>query len=333
MRASRIALAAVALAPPLVWAAAHASSRAVRRWRPGAGARSSVAGLGVRRFGSGEPVVVLLSALASSERMWGAEFDVLGRHATVVAIDPIGFGGSMRSPLLEGPLDAAAHVDAVLAVLRVLGLDARPTVVVGHSMGASLALRVAARMPAARAVVAFDAPLFRTAAEADDRVRRMGWFEALLAQGPLAERVCRWMCRHRGLAEALTVAANPRLPVAVARDAMRHTWRGYLAGFDALVRDDGWRDALRALDERGVPVWLVDGVDDPVPVPGRPAELAAASTTVTAAQLPGGHQLPLGDPMGCASIVLGVLSVPGVLSGYSRAPDGYGKIPPGGIRS
>lgn len=267
-----------------------------------------VAGLGVRRLGAGEPVVVLLSGLASSERMWGAEYDALGRSATVVAIDPIGFGASMRSPLLDGPVDAAAHVDAVLAVLRALDLDARPTVVVGHSMGASLALRVAARLPSARAAVAFDAPLYRTTEEADTRVRHMGWFESLLAQGPLAERVCHWMCENRGVAEAVAVAVSPRLPVVVARDAIRHTWQGYHAGFDAIVRDDGWRDALRALDERDVPVWLVDGVDDPVPVPGRAGELAAASASVTAARLPGGHRLPLDDPMGCASIVLGVVS-------------------------
>lgn len=313
MRASRIVSTAAVLAPPLAWAAVHASSRQARRWRPGEGERSTVAGLGVRRFGAGQPVIVLLSGLASSERMWGAEYDVLGRRATVVAVDPIGFGASMSSPLLDGPLDAAAHVDAVLGVLRALDLDSRPTILVGHSMGASLAPRVAARLPSARAVVAFDAPLYRTVEEADARVRHMGWFESLLAQGPLAERVCHWMCENRAVAESVAVAVSPRLPVAVARDVIRHTWRGYLAGFDAIVRDGGWADALRALDEREVPVWLVDGVDDPVPVPGRADALAEDSASVTAARLPGSHRLPLDDPMGCASIVLGVVS------GYAAA--------------
>ena len=267
-----------------------------------------VAGLGVRRFGAGEPIVVLLSGLASSERMWGAEYDVLGRHADVVAIDPIGFGASINSPALEGAVDAAAHVDAVLAVLRELGLDTRPAVFVGHSMGASLALRVAARHPAACAVIAFDAPLYSSAEEADDRVRHMGWFEALMAQGPLAQRVCRWMCDNRAVAAGLAVVISPRLPIPVARDSVRHTWHSYIAGFDALIRDGSWTDALQRLDVRQVPVWMIDGADDPVPVPGRAEELALRHDKVTARKLSGGHHLPLSSPAVCASIVLGVLN-------------------------
>ena len=267
-----------------------------------------VAGLGVRRFGAGEHVVVLLSGLASSERMWGAEYDVLGRYADVVAIDPIGFGASMHSPRLDGTVDAAAHVDALAAVLRELALDERPAIIVGHSMGASLALRFAAAHPPTRGVVAFDAPLYTSGEEADERVRHMGWFEALLAQGPLAERVCEWMCNHRTLAAGLAVAISPRLPLPIARDSVRHTWRGYIAGFDALINDGSWADALRTLDERDVPVWLVDGTDDEAQVSGRADELGRTFTSVTSARLEGGHRLPLGDPTGCASIVLGVLS-------------------------
>lgn len=308
MRSSRVAAAVVFAAPVVAWATAHLSSPEVRRWRPGAGDRTIVAGLGVRQFGAGDTLVVLLSGLASSERLWGAAYDVLGKRARVVAIDPIGFGTSMHSPALDHPIDADAHVDGVLAVLRELGLDALPAVVVGHSMGASLALRVAARHAPARAVVAFDAPLYDTHEEADHRVRHMGWFEALLAQGPLAERVCHWMCENRAVAQGVAIVVSPRLPVAVARDAVQHTWHGYVTGFDALVRDPAWAEALRELEARSVVVRLVDGIDDPVPVPGRARELARTHANIAAISLPGGHRLPLSDPVGCAAVVLAALS-------------------------
>lgn len=74
----------------------------------------------------------------------------------------------------RSPVDAGLHVDAVLAVLRTLDLHAQPVVFVGHSMGASLALRAGARHAPTRAVVAFDAPLYRSADEANDRIRHMG---------------------------------------------------------------------------------------------------------------------------------------------------------------
>lgn len=308
MRASRVGVATALAAPVVAWATAHLSSPEVRRWRPGAGDRTIVAGLGVRLFGSGDAVVVLLSGLASSERLWGAAYDVLGRNTRMVAIDPIGFGASMHSPALDHPIDADSHVDGVLAVLHKLGLESRPAMIVGHSMGASLALRVAARHAPTRAVVAFDAPLYRTREEADERVRHMGWFEALLAQGPVAERVCLWMCENRTVAQGVAVALSPRLPVAVARDAVQHTWRGYIAGFDALVRDPSWEESLRELESRSVVVRLVDGIGDPVPVPGRARELARAHANVAAIRLPGGHRLPLSDPVGCAAVVLAALS-------------------------
>lgn len=308
MTALRAIVGTALLAPLVGWSAAHLSSPEVRQWRSGMGARSRVADLGVRTFGAGDVVVVLISGLASSERLWGSAYDVIGERARVVAIDPIGFGGSMDSPALERVIDAEAHVDAVLDVLRALNLHSHPAVIVGHSMGASLALRVAARHIPTLAVVAFDAPLYHSAEEADDRVRHMGWFEALLAQGPLAERVCQWMCENRTLARGVAVAISPRLPLPVARDTVLHTWEGYTAGFDSLVRDAGWRDALMQLARRNIAVWLVDGESDPVPVPGRAEELARTYANVTATRLPGNHRLPLSDPAGCASIVLATLS-------------------------
>lgn len=308
MKASRVGVAAALATVGVAWATAHLSSPEVRTWRPGAGDRTIVAGLGVRQYGAGDVLVVLLSGLASSERFWGAAYDVLGQRARVVAIDPIGFGASMHSPALQHPIDADAHVHGVLAVLHQLGLESVPAVIVGHSMGASLGLRVAARHAPTRSVIAFDAPLYRTHEEADTRVQHMGWFEALLAQGRLAESVCQWMCENRTVAQGVAVAISPRLPATVARDAVQHTWHGYVAGFDALVRDPGWEEALRELEARSVIVRLVDGIDDPVPVPGRARELARTHGNVAAISLPGGHRLPLSDPVGCAAVVLAALS-------------------------
>lgn len=302
-----VGTAAVAV-PPLVWSSVHVRSPEVRRWRQGTGQRTQVAGLGVRMFGNGEMVVVLLAGLASSERFWGSAFDILGQQARVVAVDPIGFGASIHHPALRATVDADVHVDAVLAVLRALDLHTQPVVFIGHSMGASLALRAGARHAPTRAVVAFDAPLYRSADEANDRIRHMGWFEALLSQGPLAERVCHWMCDNRTVARGVAVAISPRLPVAIARDSIEHTWPGYIAGFDSLVRDPGWTDALDDLAARNVRVGLVDGDKDPVPVPGRADELAARFANISATRRPGGHRLPLSDPIGCASIVHDVLS-------------------------
>jgi pimeloyl-ACP methyl ester carboxylesterase len=124
MRAPHIALAAAALTPALAWAGAHATSLEARRWRPGTGKRTHVGDLGVRIHGTGDAVVVLLSGLASSERMWGEAYDILGRRAQVVAIDPIGFGASMASPASSCPPRSPGQCCRRWIGLSLLGLGA-----------------------------------------------------------------------------------------------------------------------------------------------------------------------------------------------------------------
>ena len=287
-----------------VWPALHFYSGRVRRWRRGAGAPRRAGRLGVRVFGQGTPVLVLLPGIAASQAYFGAAYDRLGEVATVVVIDPLGFGSSMDAGVSTDSFALEEHLAAVTGALRALDLDGRPLHVAGHSMGASLAIQWAAAGDGdIRTVVAFDAPLYRTRAEADERVRHMGWFEALLSTGPLAHVVCEWMCRHRAAASLLAVALNPTMPAAIARDGVRHTWFSYIQSFEALVASDTWSGAVTELSRRGVPLLLVDGETDPVPVPGRARTLAAEFPGVAASTHRGGHGLPLSSPGWCSDLL------------------------------
>lgn len=308
MRASRrVEIGAVAIAPlvaaSVAWATTHVSSTAVRLWRPGAGAVVRRGGLASRLFGTGDPVIVLLSGLAASERYWGAAFDRLSERATVLAIDPPGFGSSFPAHDDRDPADPRTHIALVSEVLGERGLDDRPLVIVGHSLGASLALRFAASTPNVRAVVCVGAPLYRDDREVSAQMRHLGWFESLLARGPIAERVCHWMCAHRTAAGRLAIALRPGIPTPIARDGVRHTWRGYSGAFTALIANLDWEKALAELAEKEVPVLLVEGVDDRVPVPGRAAELAAQHESVRALTVDGGHDLPLSHPDACVALI------------------------------
>lgn len=141
------------------WVAGHAASPAVRRWRPGAGRTVAAGPLQARVFGAGDPVVLLLHGMAAGGNCFGAGFDELGRRGTLVVPDLLGFGASMDT---SGPFTAAGHLDALDRLLDALGLLGRPVVVAGHSMGGVLALRWAARHPAAvDAVLTFCAPTCR----------------------------------------------------------------------------------------------------------------------------------------------------------------------------
>ncbi len=104
--------------------------------------------LAFERWGSG-PSLVLLAGLGSRPRLWGELPRLLSRRFTVAAPDNRGVGGSRGGrtfTLDRGADDAAAVVGA---------LGGGPAAVIGVSMGALVACRLAAAHPGAvRRVVA-----------------------------------------------------------------------------------------------------------------------------------------------------------------------------------
>ncbi|TQN43106.1 pimeloyl-ACP methyl ester carboxylesterase [Blastococcus colisei] len=289
------------------WALRHQRSLAVARWAPGRGRQRRAGPLHVRVLGSGEPVLLLLHGLAGAGNKFGAAYDELARAATVVVPDLLGFGGSMD---VTGPADVQAHLAALDAALDALGLQDRPTVVSGHSMGGVLAIRWAAQhSQKVRSVLTFGAPLYLTRAEADAHIDAIGRMEALLAgDGPLPRAACAWMCRHRTLASWIAVADRPDLPVPVARSGVKHTWDTYSSAMDGLIRDDGWLPALDGLTR--VPLTLAAGQCDPVPVPGRAVELARTRPALRPVVHPeADHGLPFTHPDWCRQLIAEALTI------------------------
>lgn len=285
------------------WDWQHQHSAAVAAWSPARGGQQRAGPLRVRTLGSAYRVVLLLHGMIAAGNSFGAAYDALAGHATVVVPDLLGFGGSMHT---SGPTDAAAHIAAVDAALTALELEHRPTIVAGHSMGGTLALRWAAEhTDRVRTVVTFGAPLYQDRCEADRHVAGMGRMEAVLAgDGPLPRSVCRWMCRHRTAASWIAAAARPDLPVQVARSGVKHTWGTYIGSMNGVIRDTGWQTALRVLSRANIPVILTAGDADPVPVSGRAAELARALPNVDVLNHPSAdHALPLTDPKWCRRLL------------------------------
>ena len=246
--------------------------------------------------------MLLLHGLVSAGDTFGAAYDALAEHATVVVPDLLGFGGSMQT---TQPTDAAAHIAALDAALTALGLQHRPTVVAGHSMGGTLALRWAAQHTGhVRSVLTLGAPLYRSHAEADEHIAGMGRMEALFAADALPHALCAWMCRHRTAASWIAVALRPDLPVPVARSGVKHTWDSYSRSLDGLIRDSGWSAAVDVLDRADITVTLADGAADPVPVPGRAAELARTRPSINHVTHPSAdHALPLTHPHWCHQLL------------------------------
>ena len=254
-------------------------------------------------MGQGRRCTVLLHGLAGCGDYYGRRYDALAKGRRVVIPDLLGYGDSYLAQPPAG-FGLVGQLDALDKMADALDLTG-PLTVVGHSMGASLALHWAARRSAqVERVVAFSAPLFCSPEEGRAHVAELGAIEKVMAQeNRLSEVLCGWMCRHRQAASWLAAALSPQMPVPLARRGIFHTWPSYQASMDDIVLDDRWQEALVTLARHQVPVVFANGDRDPIPVRGRTADLSSRYPTMTALSRPNiGHDLPLADPEWCAQM-------------------------------
>lgn len=122
--------------------------RATRAAEPFAGGRVlDLPGpdLNIREYGAAaDPAVVLLHGYTASIQWWEAVAPALAQKHHVIAIDLIGHGGS-AAPREVAAYSAGAQATAVRQALDALGV--RRAVVIGHSMGGTVATALAESVP------------------------------------------------------------------------------------------------------------------------------------------------------------------------------------------
>lgn len=108
---------------------------------------SFVSGSGVRthyiKEGSGDTVIVFIHGFGGSTYSWRKNMAALAQTYTVVSVDVRGFGYTSRDPASEySPRGYATHVSTFLDILGI-----RRPIIVGHSLGGEVAIRIALQRP------------------------------------------------------------------------------------------------------------------------------------------------------------------------------------------
>lgn len=123
--------------------------------------RSEVSGLAAIMAGAG-PNVLLIHGVGLQAEAWNSQIDALAMQHRVIAVDLPGHG---QSAVLSKRLGLSGYTDAISKTL-----DA-PTLVIGHSMGAMIALDLAIRYPERVCGVAALNAIYRRSPEAAAAVK------------------------------------------------------------------------------------------------------------------------------------------------------------------
>ncbi|MDO8884511.1 alpha/beta fold hydrolase [Pseudotabrizicola sp.] len=256
-----------------------------------------------RRYGQGDKTAVALHcSLAHSGKFAGlaAALPEFG----LIAPDLPGHG---RSADWSGRGDYHSETTRdVLAMLAQLDLGAVP--LIGHSFGATVALRVALERPEAVSALVLIEPVLFCAARA--------------AGGP---SFAVHLAAHAGFAAARRVGDLHKAAAAfqaiwgagLAFDALPEAQQDYISARTPLVAatnpvlndDAAGMLVYGRLESLGVPVLLVQGDQSPPIIDAIHTELARRLPQVQRAQVVGaGHMLPVTHPRDCAALIRAFLS-------------------------
>ena len=220
-----------------------------------------------RVYGQG-PDVLLLHGWVSSGRMWQGVMEALGSHFTLWAPDLPGFGDSPLADRTRVPqLDD--YVEQIAAFCE--ALNVQPVAVIGHSLGALLALLLAIEAPDLMQRLVLLAPLV---------TGRLGLnMDRVLSSPPgrAALQAMRGLWRVPVLMWGASVFGfRPRRVISKAawrkvQDIQKAPWSSTYGGVKAVLE----HDVSVRLGEIRVPTLVIVGEDD-LTIPPSEGRLAAA---------------------------------------------------------
>lgn len=254
----------------------------------------------VQRAGSG-PDLLLLHGTGASTHSWAGLLPLLARRFTVTAPDLPGHGFTAPPPAPE-----AAGLPGVAASLAALlrSLALRPTVVVGHSVGAALAARLALDRVVEPAGLVGLTPSLTLPTGAATAVASA--LLGPLARSPFVARIVAARIREGALVPGLLESTGSRVPPeSVERYRRLLGFPGVLNGVLTLV--SAWDPAplLPALKGLPTPFLLVAGGSDRWIPPSAVRGAARSIPSARVVELPGvGHLAHEEAPDTLAALIL-----------------------------
>ena len=249
--------------------------------------------------------MVLLHGMATSSSYWNKVVDQLPDHE-VLRMDLLGFGKSPKPK--DSTYDYAAHVGAVAETIKSLNFP-RPFTLVGHSMGALIALRYATLYPSQiKNVLLVSTPVYMSPSEAKRGVTQDSKLKEKLYYGLASRLVCEVVCKiPKPLAKRLVRFHINDDDTRITEDIVDHTYRSYSKSLENIIEH---QTTAQDLWKVSAPVEFLYGKQDEQ-IALKNAKYIADKQAVPFVEVEGSHALPLEDPEVVAGRIIALAQAKG----------------------
>ncbi len=246
-------------------------------------------------YGAGEETLVFVAGLGGTTRYWRTRTKRLESQYRIVLVDLLGFG---QSPKPWTRYSVERHVRRLRTVLAPF----ESVTLVGHSLGALLAVAYAARFTGqVKNLVAIGLPYFGSEARAYRYFRR-GPVKGGIVYTNVFLTMVACVITRRVLGRLLPYLLRS-VPREVAEDLVKHTWRSSTSSlWEVVYRYDSAVDLARLPSSIGV--LFIHGDQDLMAPVAAVQRLAASDPRWRLSVMPGVDHHPfLRDPEGCLAMI------------------------------
>jgi len=171
--------------------------------------------------------LLLIHGLLGSKTYWERDMDEISATHQILALDLLGFGDS---PKPNSDYSLEVQLQAIEKLVAQQEFNHGKIIVVGHSMGAIIAMALVAKHPDwFEGAVLISLPVFRNEGEFSKLMEQHSVFDRLAA-GPFSELVCMFQPLFTS-----TVFKPENMPKDIFEDVKKHTWQSYSNSLQRVV--------------------------------------------------------------------------------------------------
>lgn len=227
-----------------------------------------------RKTSKDKPMVLFLHGIGNTGSTWDHIISELPEDTGIMVVDLLGFGNSPRPDWLV--YDATVQAQALYATL-LRQMHTRPVVIVGHSMGALVAVEFARRYPSiAKQLILCSPPFYdpdkKSLLYADERHRRL--YKAVQNRKQAVLSLIPYITRSRFTNDSFDVSED-NIDI-------------YMSALNASIVN---QRSLQHVQQLNIPQVIIHGRLDPIVVGRNLAAITKANAQVRLRAIMAGHEM------------------------------------------